>query len=47
MDYRSLYLHFENACLLINTEMISDIRAAFDETLSHPKKSLTRRFEQE
>jgi cardiolipin synthase len=37
MDYRSLYLHFENACLIMDENTIADIRADFDETLSQSR----------
>ncbi|MCR4879431.1 MAG: phosphatidylserine/phosphatidylglycerophosphate/cardiolipin synthase family protein, partial [Bacilli bacterium] len=32
LDYRSLFLHSENGCLLYNTESIKDIANDFDET---------------
>ncbi len=32
MDYRSLYHHFENGCLLNNCEAVIDIRKDFEET---------------
>ncbi|MPM54949.1 Major cardiolipin synthase ClsA [bioreactor metagenome] len=34
MDYRSLFLHFENGVLLYHTPSVPDIRADFEETLS-------------
>ncbi len=33
LDYRSLALHFENACLLIDHPILPDIKADFEETL--------------
>lgn len=33
LDYRSLYLHFENGVFLYNTPAIRDIKADFDKTL--------------
>ena len=33
MDYRSLYHHFEDGCLLIDTEVVADIKNDFDNTL--------------
>ena len=33
MDYRSLYLHFENAVLMYQAEEIARIREDFEETL--------------
>ena len=32
-DYRSLYHHFENGCIMSNVKAVSDIRADFDNTL--------------
>ena len=32
LDYRSLYLHFENAVLMHRCECIADIRADFEKT---------------
>ena len=32
MDYRSLYLHFENGVLLYQADAIAAIRADFDQT---------------
>ena len=31
MDYRSLYLHFENAAFIYNSPIIADIKKDFDE----------------
>ena len=33
LDYRSLYLHFENGTYLFNSKTVKDIKADFDETL--------------
>lgn len=33
LDYRSLYLHFENGVLMYNCEAIKDMRADYEETL--------------
>ena len=33
LDYRSLYLHYENAVLLFQTPVISDIKKDFEKTL--------------
>lgn len=38
MDYRSLYLHFENGVLLHNVDAIKDIRKDFDETFAQCKE---------
>jgi cardiolipin synthase len=32
MDYRSLYLHFENACLFIRTPVVAEAKADFLDT---------------
>ncbi len=34
LDYRSLYHHFENGCLLYNCKVVPDIKKDFDETLA-------------
>jgi cardiolipin synthase len=34
MDYRSLYLHFENACLLLQNDAVYQAKADFTETLT-------------
>ena len=33
LDYRSLTLHFENACMFVDHPVIASIRKDFDETL--------------
>ena len=33
-DYRSLYHHFENGCLLYKCDAIKDIKADFEDTFS-------------
>ena len=35
MDFRSLYLHFENGVMLYNSPTVTDIRNDFEKTLSH------------
>lgn len=34
MDYRSLYHHFENACFIADSDVIYDIKADFEHTMS-------------
>ena len=34
MDYRSLYLHFENCCAFYGGQMVQDVRADLEECMS-------------
>lgn len=44
MDYRSLTLHFENACLFVDHPMIQDVKADFENTFPISEKvSLSRK----
>ena len=38
MDYRSLTLHFENACLFVDHPMIQDVKADFENTFPISEK---------
>ena len=38
MDYRSLYLHFENGIYMENVKEIKDVKKDMDETLKDCKK---------
>jgi len=40
MDYRSFYLHYENAVWICGSPMIADIKTDFDETLAQCQEIL-------
>ena len=44
LDYRSLYLHFENGTLLYKSKKIMDVKQNFFDTLEHCKKNSSRRY---
>jgi Phosphatidylserine/phosphatidylglycerophosphate/cardiolipin synthases and related enzymes len=41
LDYRSLYLHFENACYMYRTEAVKDIRRDFEYMFANSARELT------
>jgi cardiolipin synthase len=45
MDYRSLYLHFENACLFIRDNVVEQTKADFLETQAQSKQILLEKME--
>lgn len=38
MDYRSLYLHFENGCYIYNSDVIKDIKKDFKDTMDNSNR---------